>query len=708
VILVLLAGSLLAANLTTSRRSPWLPDVLGLAASIAGMLALAGHLLGVTPFYSVADLAVSFPAALCAVALSVGFFASQPRQGLMLLLTSRGPDGVVARRLLPLPLLVPLLLGSLRLASEQMGWWPSPISVWLFALLNVACLTYLVWWTAWLLRLTDNRRKRAKHRLRLANERLEQRVAERTAELQASEEKYRMLTELMPQIVWTARGDGTIDYLNERWYEYTGLTPTASRTSGWQAVLQTEDFDRRVARWSQAVRSGERYEVEYRLRRGTDEAYRWHLERGLPMRDSAGSVVRWFGTSTDIHDQRVLEEQLRQSQKMEAVGRLAAGVAHDFNNLLTVIGGYTQLLIEEVSVSEQRARLQEVFKASQRASSLTQQLLAFSRRQVLQPQAVDLNALIANLTKMLQRLIGEDVRLVTHLASDLRPVRADPGQLEQVIVNLVVNARDAMPKGGRITVETAHVELDALDADNRLELPAGAYVMLAVSDTGHGMDAATQARIFEPFFTTKAAGKGTGLGLSTVYGIVKQSGGAIWIYSELGRGTAFKIYFPEAPHTPGVGSDAVPAETPPPHAGSETILVVEDDESVRRLASLVLRQSGYSVLTAATGIEALQICEREVGRIDLVVSDIVMPGMDAFEMRERLQEAYPNLRLLLMSGYTEHAVVRTETLETVEAFISKPFTAQELAAKVRAVLRTQPSQDARSTSGDRLGIPPVG
>jgi two-component system cell cycle sensor histidine kinase/response regulator CckA len=422
-------------------------------------------------------------------------------------------------------------------------------------------------------------------------------------------------------------------------------------------------------------------------------------------KDGSSTVVRVSGRAVsngergktfelfaeDVTERRALEQQLRQSQKMEAVGRLAGGIAHDFNNLLMVISGYSEFLLDRLGPDPAlRGPAQEIASASGRATTLTRQLLAFSRKQMLAPKILDLNGVVTENLKMLTRVIGEDIDLVMVPASELGTVRADAGQIEQVIMNLAVNARDAMPSGGKLTIETSNVSLDEEYARFHAPLRPGNYVLLSISDTGAGMDSETQSHIFEPFFTTKGP-KGTGLGLSTVYGIVKQSGGYIWVYSEPGKGTTFKIYLPRVAATverpPQI---LVAAESAAIEPGTETILLVEDEANLRYLARQYLEKQGYRVIEAADGAVAIQITVAHEGVIHLLLTDVIMPGMNGRELAQRISEIRPNVRVLYMSGYTENVIGRNGTLDAGVRLLQKPFTLRDLKSKVREVLDTNP------------------
>jgi two-component system cell cycle sensor histidine kinase/response regulator CckA len=442
----------------------------------------------------------------------------------------------------------------------------------------------------------------------------------------------------------------------------------------------------------QPIRAGGTQACELRMVTIDGTAFWAHLQATVVQDEGNAPVCHLV--MTDITERKQaeterekLEEQLRASQKMEAIGNLAGGIAHDFNNLLSVILCCADFAMAGVREDDRtRDELLEVKKAGERAVALTRQLLAFSRKQMLQPVVLNLNEIAAGVDKMLRRILGEDIDYVQVLAPDLGAVRADPGQIEQVLINLVVNARDAMPTGGKLTIETSNVDLDEEYAARHVAMKPGPYVRFAVSDTGCGMDTATQARIFEPFFTTKDKGKGTGLGLSTVYGIVAQSGGTIWVYSEPGQGTTFKIYLPrEISAKMTVTATRLAAVQSPP-TGTETILVVEDEEAILNIAKRILREAGYTVLTAASPDAALMACKAQQSQIHLLLTDVVMPQMGGRVLAETLVVARPGIKVLYMSGYTDDAIVHHGTLDPGTHFIAKPFNAADLARKVREVL----------------------
>ena len=464
-----------------------------------------------------------------------------------------------------------------------------------------------------------------------------------------------------------------------------GLQPgTFERTfEAFVERVHPDDRDSVRARVEEAKNSGGDFSLQERAV-WPDGRIRWLSGTGRVLLGQHGEPVRGVGISLDVTERRTLEEQFQQAQKMEAVGRLAGGVAHDFNNLLTAILGYCELLLGDLGQDDpSRSDLTEIQKAGTRAAGLTRQLLAFSRKQITEPTLLDLNAIVTDLQKMLGRLIGEDVKVVLGLGLELAPFKADRGQVEQIVMNLAVNARDAMPQGGTLTIETANVELDEHYARMHQTVKPGPYVVLTVSDTGTGMTPEVQARLFEPFFTTKEPGKGTGLGMATVFGIVMRSGGSIGVYSEVGIGTSFKVYFP-----PADAREAV-VEAPPlvnrRHAGGETVLVVDDEEGLRELARRFLERQGYTVLVAANAAEALRLAEHHPS-IDVLLTDVVMPGASGPELNRRLVEERRALRVIYMSGYTDEAILQHGVLKPGIAFLHKPFTAETLGAKIREVL----------------------
>jgi len=495
--------------------------------------------------------------------------------------------------------------------------------------------------------------------------------------LRESEARLRVLVEQLPAILWTTDTELRFASSVGAGLSRLGLKPQEVVGKSLYEYFQTDDRSFMPIAAHRRALAGE--SVTFHVEWGSG-SYACHAE---PLRDGNGIVVGVISMALDITDRKQLEAQLRQAQKMEAVGRLAGGIAHDFNNLLMVIQGYTELLLDRLGGEHPlRRNAEQIHDASQRAAGLTRQLLAFSRKQMLDPQVLNVQEVVSDMEKILRRLIGEDIELATKNAADLWKVRADRSQVEQVILNLAVNSRDAMPNGGKLTIETENVELDSSYARHAVVEP-GEYVMLAVSDTGTGMDAATQAHVFEPFFTTKEKGKGTGLGLATVYGIVKQSGGYIWVYSEPGKGATFKVYLPRAKDEDRQPQKKVIKET---RRGSETILLVEDEKGVRDLAREYLTQEGYEVLEAQNAEDALKLARNHEGAIQLLFTDVVMAGMSGRQLAEEMQKLRPDIRVLYMSGYTDEAIVHHGLLGRGMVLLQKPFTLNSLAMKVRETL----------------------
>jgi len=505
-----------------------------------------------------------------------------------------------------------------------------------------------------------------------------------------SEEKFKDLFDYAPVGYHELDKEGRIINVNRRELEMLGYTYEEMMGQyAWKFVVEEETSHQSVlGKLAGVILPSKTLERIFRRKDGTTLPV---LIEDQPIRDSEGKIIGMRSTQQDISERKKVEqevaslqEQLRQSQKMEAIGILSGGIAHDFNNILTVISGNVQLSMMDLQEGDPlKASLEEIKKASDRAADLTRQLLAFSRKQILEMKVLDLNLVLQRLDKMLRRIIGEDIELEVIGAEPLGMVRADPGQIEQVILNLSVNARDAMPEGGKLTIETANVELDEAYARKHIAVNPGPYVMLAISDTGTGIPPEIKERIFEPFFTTKEIGKGTGLGLSTVYGIVRQSGGNIWVYSEPKKGTSFKIYLPRVDEPLDELREEIVKEIP---CGNETVLIVEDEETVRKLAIRILKRQGYRILDASQGGEAFLLSEKYKEPIHLILTDVVMPGMSGRQLAERLREIHPEAKVLYMSGYTDNAILHHGVLEPGLQFLQKPFTMEGLSRKVREVL----------------------
>jgi PAS domain S-box-containing protein len=796
---------------------------LALAAALPAMLVAMGHvygsdgLFGFGRFVSTAlSTAVSF------LLLAVGIIAARPASGVYSLITRSTPGGLLARRLLPAAVVLPLLLGGIVFKGQQLGLFDAAGGAALLATVIMLIMAALIWRSAVWLDTTDDARGRAERQLCELNEDLEGRVVERTRELgrinEALLDQTRFLHQVLdtsPQLVYVKDWAGRFTLANQAMADLYGTTvdgmigkTEADFVTCGDDPRESVDEDRAVmterrvrviteqpamdertgaVRWFHTIKAPlvgrdgicgrvlclstditARHYAEAELRRASDElralfdasplaicgltadgyvrtwnraaeelfgwsagevvgrplpnippqmpdqhrgirehvassrpvtnveTHRMRKDREIiavsvstaPLHDAAGDLSGIVVVYGDIRERKELEAQLRQAQKMEAVGQLAGGVAHDFNNLLTVIRTASELLLADCKPGDTRRQdIEDIEEAAARAATLTRQLLAFSRQQVLEPRVVDLNQVVAELEPMARRLVQENIAVETRLAPDLQRITADRHQLDQVILNLVVNARDAMPDGGTIVVETSNVVLDADFPRTHPSARSGPHVMLRVTDTGCGMDGATRARIFEPFFTTKPVGVGTGLGLATVYGIVKQSGGHIWVDSEVGRGSSFTIHLPVSTATEDEAQPVKPKQPAPPAPRPDArILVVEDDAAVRNAVCRVLERRGYAVMQSHNGEQALTALASVSETVDLVISDIVMPEMSGLELRDRLRVMRPTVPVLLMSGYSQEAITRLGNRESLGPLIEKPFTVDALLENVRSVL----------------------
>jgi PAS domain S-box-containing protein len=504
-------------------------------------------------------------------------------------------------------------------------------------------------------------------------------------ELARREERYSALVTATTSVVWTADPAGRFDHAQSSWEGFTGQSWREQESLGWMSAFHADDRPTAVASWRVSRQRRTTWESRVRLWSQSHQAYRQCVVRAAPVLGPDGALREWIGTVTDAEDHWRAEERLRQADRMESVGRLAGGIAHEANNQMTVILGAAEFLSRALRDEAARLDVDHSRRAARRTAAITQQLLAFSRRQVLQPELVDLNAVVTTLEPILQRALGEISQVKLRLAPDLGPVKADPGQLDQILLNLALNARDAMPDGGTLTIETVNVAVDDSDASGKAleQVTPGMYAALVVSDTGTGMDRATVEHIFEPFFTTKAVGEGTGLGLATVYGIVKQSGGFVSVYSAPGQGTSFRIYLP-------LSGAKLESDLDVPSSvfggGTESILVAEDEPGVRAIIARSLREYGYSVLEARDGLHAIQLAESAAAPPNLVIADIVMPGMGGKQLAAELKKRWPAVPILFTSGYTGLDAARRGLLDEGTEFMQKPLEPEALAMKIRQVL----------------------
>ncbi|MEW6775971.1 MAG: ATP-binding protein [Bdellovibrionota bacterium] len=642
-----------------------LSEILAIAAGFIAFLALIAYAYDVRSLYGVYPyVSMALHTAGGIFLLSVGILLSRPEKGITRVIAAPTEAARIARRLLPSIILIPPLIGLIAIQGSRFGLYEPLFRLSLMVVSTVGLLTAVVWSSTARLTLSEAGRAVAEEQAR-------------TRELQ-----FESILNNTPIVLYVKDLEGRYVLVNNHFERVFHVTKNR--------VVGKSDFDLfpemapRLRRNDKDALAQGGIQVEETLL--VDGKPRTYISGKFPVQGEGKKVVALCGILTDVTHFKNLEEQFRQIQKMESIGRLTGGVAHDFNNMLTVINSYAALLLRDLPAGTKASdSAQQIVTAGLRAADLTKQLLAFSRKQILQPRVLNLNTVVSGAGKLLRHLIGEDVDLHIALAPDLGTVQVDPVQIEQVILNLAVNARDAMPRGGRLTIETANVPLGADYCREHAEVKPGNYVLLAISDTGHGMDKEVLAHIFEPFFTTKELGKGTGLGLATVYGIITQSGGHVWVYSEPGHGTMFKIYFPRLDRVTGDPKAASPREEIVP-GGTECILAVEDEPLLGTLVKDALEEKGYRIILAAGPDEALSAAKEHGEKIDLLLTDVIMPKMSGNLLAKEILKICPGVKVLYVSGYTDNAIVHHGVLDQGIAFLQKPFTPEALARKVRTVL----------------------
>ncbi len=656
--------------LTFARTRAALSQLLSLLTGAIALFAIIGYLYGVPLFYgSVEYTSMALHTGVGFLILSVATLHCRPDVGIIATISSAHAGGWLARRLIPIAIGAPIVLGAIYVNSK-VSFRDMRLALACLIVVQIVIFVTLIWTLAYRLNHSEMARAFA-------------------TEARASmEEKYRNIFEETIVGVFRSTPSGKLLLVNPAMARIFGYESGKEMCDAIEAIADQLYVDPKGRKeFQHAIESAgmvQNFECELYRKDGSKVWVSTNARAAV----RKGVVVHYDGTFEDITERKSLEAQLRQAQKMEAIGRLAGGIAHDFNNAIGVVMGYSALLKDRVPSDETALRYaDEIGKAGNRAARLTRQLLAFSRKQVIQPLVLDLNSIVTESEKMFRTLIGEDIELVIVRDPKLGRVRADVGQMEQVLVNLVVNARDAMPRGGRLVIETANAELDVTNLGPHVYAKAGSYVVLSVSDTGVGMSKETQAKIFEPFFTTKPSGQGTGLGLSTVYGIVKQSEGYVWVYSEEGQGARFKVFLPRveasAQPLPVADTSAVPG-------GTETILLVEDDEAMRALTRNCLESGGYTVLDVHDGETAIRRLTDYQGRVHMVLTDVIMPGLSGRSLVEILEVSRPEIRVLYMSGYTADIITDRGMLDARVDLLEKPFTREALLRKVRRVLHAEP------------------